>query len=167
MRAVLLLSTLCAVATPLYAQREIPPVNVGVHLAANASDGTLTDFRFGAQVLFTVLGPIQMSSGFNKYAGKRDPSSGALSGWQGWLNIRVSPFGLGWYVGTGLTAIHESYRAIAVVGFPDSHAATEVSHVVLIGVDLPTGKLRPFLELQALDLGAQIHLMTGVNIRLL
>lgn len=168
MKSPIILAALCAVAAPLDAQNALSRVSVGGHVGVNASEGEMEDWRLGGHVLLKVVGPIQISPGFNRYAGEGDYSSGFTSGWQGWLNVRVSPSGPGWYVGMGLTVIHESFKAIAMVAdFGRRDESTELRHVLLIGTELPTDRITPFLELQLLDLAAQVHLFAGVNIRIL
>ena len=78
-----------------------------------------------------------------------------------------SGFASGWYVGTGVTVLHMTNRSNSP-SRSQTQEWNEVFHVTLTGFEWPVGRLRPFADLQLLDLFASGQagaiISTGVSV---
>jgi hypothetical protein len=137
-------------------QQTLPPLRVGTHVAGNMMNGPFDMYRVGAQLVVPV-GPR-----FAFYPSVSRFLDGAE--WEMSAALRYRPFGSPegsspLYLGMGLAGINWGSRG---TGYD----------LLITGLELPTGRLRPYVELQFLgpvlklvnpshDWGVQAH--TGLT----
>ena len=130
---------------------RLSELELGSHLAARVRGGVAEAERIGVHLTVPIAGPVEFSPGLNLIFG----SSGGRGngGWQVFGNAKVRLFNRRspWYVGTGATFVKVRPR------FGDGEGLLRPiekswSHVLLTGVSAILGPVRPFVELQVLDL---------------
>jgi hypothetical protein len=133
-------------------QVRLADIEAGVHFGFNFSNGEIEDERLGLGAIVPVLGPIELTATFSyRYNFLNDPSmESSGSAWQSYFTARVRPFGRGSFaaLGYGLTVSHIS------VSHPTqgTRSNTEVTDVIVIGLELPLWWIRPFGELYLIDI---------------
>jgi hypothetical protein len=143
----------------------------GLHGGFDFSDGDVEDERIGVQASIPLFWRLTANPVFSYLYNWPDDPTGFFEGsaWQGYLTVRVHPFGgdsfLG--VGYGFTLAHVSLRT-ADGSFSDSD--TDATDVGVISVSLPTGRVRPFAEVYLVDLlehsSVGGNLLFGLNLRI-
>jgi hypothetical protein len=147
----------------------------GVFLAP----GEPTDWFMGFHASVRLLGPVELYPACSFFPMSRD-RSGLSPEWQFSLNLKVTPTLLApggfWYVGGGVTWLHEGVGITASpnVGLatlsPTVRSGTETYYSLLLGAQVHLSGLRPFVEVQFLNLLAgetrATNLMAGIGARL-
>ncbi len=148
------------------------PFQAGVHWGFNFSDGEVDDERIGLQASVPLVWRLTINPVFSYlYNFPGDPTGFFEgSGWQGYLTLRVHPFGNNPFLalGYGITLAHLSIR-IPELGVSDSD--TDATDVGVIAVTLPKGRVRPFAEVYLVDLlerrgAVGGNLLIGANLRI-
>lgn len=120
-------------------------LDVGAHAGTAVAGAEGGRGRVGVQATIGLGGPIELHAAYSAIVGILDPSSVvARSGWELIGAVRARPLGqeTGWYVGLG-------GRAGGLRQTPSSPSSEEQHLVVLSGLELLVGRLRPFVEFQA------------------
>jgi hypothetical protein len=139
-------------------------LDFGAQVGARVTGGGAEEGRVGVQAVIALGRIIELYPMANVLFGGPGDSR-TLIGWQVFGAVRVRPFGARtpWYLGTGLTAIEINDP----LGFQES--VERQYHVLLTGMTLAVGNLRPFLEVQVLGPltrnGSEVHLFTGLGFR--
>ncbi len=147
---------------------RLSELELGTHLAARVGGGAAEAERIGVHLTIPIAGPVEFSPGFNLIFGSADGRGNG--GWQAFGNAKVRLFNRRspWYVGTGATFVKLSPR------FGDGGGLFRTiekswSHVLLTGVSAVLGPIRPFVELQILDLvtpgQTEGYVFAGLSIR--
>lgn len=148
------------------------PFQAGVHWGFNFSDGEVDDERIGLQASVPVVWRLTINPVFSYLYNFPGDPSGFFEGsaWQGYLTLRVHPFGKDPFLalGYGITLAHASLR-IPDLGVSDSE--TDATDVGVIAVTLPKGRVRPFAEVYLVDLlerraAVGGNLLVGANLRI-
>ena len=173
---VLTAAVLVAGRSPAVAQGIFSRISVGSHAGVSLDDGRIDRERVGGHVSFSLIGRLEFWAGLN--AETNPLSFGTIEGTvssavtQGLFTARVRPFGTTGlasllYTGYGLT-----FRRVSLSGgVEDGTTTTEWTDLALLGVELPVGRIRPFAELQVIDIfdreeTAVANLYFGVNFKL-
>ena len=121
-------------------------LDVGAHAGTAMAGAEGGRGRVGVQAGIGLAGPIELYTAFSSIVSALDPGSVApRSGWELIGALRVRPLGreTGWFVGVGGRA--------GGLSETQSARSTEEQHlVVLSGLELPVGRIRPYFELQVL-----------------
>jgi hypothetical protein len=158
--------------TPTAMAQTRTPFQAGVHWGFNFSDGEVDDERIGLQASVPVIWRLTINPVFSYLYNFPGDPSGFFEGsaWQGYLTLRVPPFGKNPFLalGYGITLAHASLR-IPDLGVSDSE--TDATDVGVIAVTLPKGRVRPFAEVYLVDLlerRASVggNLLVGANLRI-
>ena len=174
-RSVWCLAALLTLLPPAQAAAQLrpPPYQVGVHAGVRLHqrrDRQPPDRRPGLDP--SPLAPHAQPGVQLPLRLPPDDPTGTVDGsaWQGYLTVRVHPFGPESFLslGYGLTVVHASVHA---TDGSFSGSDTDATDVAVLGVTLPKGRVRPFTEVYALDLlerrsAVGGHLLAGVNVRL-
>jgi hypothetical protein len=157
---------------PRVAAQLRPPYQVGVHAGFDFTNGGTDNRRIGVQGSIPLRWLLTLDPAFSYLYDFPDDPTGTVDGsaWQGYLTVRVHPFGPESFLslGYGLTVVHASVHA---TDGSFSGSDTDATDVAVLGVTLPKGRVRPFAEVYALDLlerrsAVGGHLLAGVNVRL-
>ena len=145
---------------------RVSELELGTHFAARVRGGVAEAARMGVQLTVPIAGPVEFTPGLNLIFGSAGGQGNG--GWQVFGNVRVRPFSRGspWYVGTGATFVkirptfgENLFRSIE----------KSWSHVLLTGVSAVLGPIRPFVELQVLDLvtpgQTEGYVFAGLSVR--
>jgi hypothetical protein len=152
MRRVLAATVLvCALVSTQVAAQGARPLQIGAHVAGNTMNGPFDLVRVGGHVLIPVGSRFDVYPALSRFLDGAD--------WEVAIAMRYrplsSPNGMSpWYVGAGWAAIN----------WGPTHSSYDV---FLTGVEIPLGRLRPYVEVQALgvmnrlvssgDFGIQVH----------
>jgi hypothetical protein len=146
-----------------------PTFQAGAHGGFDFTNGEVDNERIGVQASVPVGWLLTVNPVFSYlYNFPGDPTDTFEgSAWQGYLTLRVHPLPF-LALGYGMTVIHASLSS-AEFDFSDSE--TDATDVGVVGLTLPTGRVRPFAELYLVDLlerrsAVGGHLLFGVNLRL-
>jgi hypothetical protein len=154
------------------AAQDRAPYQVGLHGGFDFSDGDVDNERIGLQASVPVVWLLTVNPAFSYLYNFPDDPSGFFEGsaWQGYLTVRVHPFGPDSFLalGYGLTLVHASLRT-SDGAFSDSDS--DATDVGVIAVTLPKGRLRPFAEVYLIDLlerqsAVGGNLLFGLNLRI-
>ena len=173
---VLTVAVMAVGSSPAVAQGIFSRISVGSHAGVSLDDGKIDQERIGGHVNVSLIGRLEFWAGFN--AETNPLSFGTVEGTvsssvtQGLFTARVRPFGTTGlrsflYTGYGLT-----FRRVSLSGgIEDGTTTTEWTDLGLLGVELPVGRIRPFAEVQLIDIfdreqTAVGNLYLGVNFKL-
>ena len=137
------------------------PVEVGSHYGARLTGGGATVGFLGGRIVFPLRA---LPSTLHLQVGFDATLENSIDRWYFSLIPALRPLASisPWYVGTGIVLAKRDF------GFGDE-VNLEAHHVLMTGLDLPVGPLRPFLELRLLDpargSGAEVFVFSGVNLR--
>lgn len=121
-------------------------LDLGAHAGTAVAGAAGGRGRAGVQAAIGLVGPLELYGAFNAILSALDPGSVLpRSGWEIVASLRARPLGResGWYVGVG-------GRAGGLRATPVAPSTEEQDLVVLSGLELPVGRIRPFVELQVL-----------------
>jgi hypothetical protein len=144
----------------------------GVHGGFDFTEGEIDGERIGLQGSIPVHRLVTIDPVFSYLYNYPDDPTGFFEGsaWQGYLTVRVHPFGAASFLGLGygLTLAHASLRTSDGT-FSDSDS--DATDVGVIGLTLPAGRFRPFAEVYLVDLlerqsAVGGNLLFGVNLRI-
>jgi hypothetical protein len=146
-------------------------LQVGLHGGFDFGEGDVEDERVGVQASIPLFWLLTANPAFSYLYNWPDDPTGFFEGsaWQGYLTVRVHPFGgdsfLG--VGYGFTLAYASLRSADGI---ISDSDTDATDVGVIALSLPSGRVRPFAELYLIDLlerrsAVGANLLFGVNLR--
>ena len=137
---------------PVLGQHTLPPVRLGAHVAGNMMNGPFDMYRVGGQLVIPVSARLALSPSVSRFLDGAE--------WEVSAALRVRPFGSSeesspLYLGVGAAAINFG---------PNSTGYD----LWMTGLELPKGRLRPYVELQflglvhrlitsAADFGVQAH----------
>jgi len=137
---------------PLHSQQPLPPVRIGAHVAGNMMDGPFDLYRVGGQLVIPVSARLALYPSVSRFLDGAE--------WEVSAALRVRPFGSSegsspLYLGVGAT----------VINFGPNSPGYDLW---LTGLEVPRGRLRPYVELQflgpvhrlitaAADWGVQAH----------
>lgn len=144
----------CSLAAPpaAHGQVRLADIEAGLHFGFNFSDGEIDDERLGLGVVVPVLGPIELAAAFSYFYNYLNEPASQYTGsaWQGYFTARIRPFGRGSFaaLGYGVTVLHASATHVSGASASD----TEVTDVIVIGLELPLWWVRPFGELYLIDI---------------
>lgn len=155
------------VARPAAGPASSNHLDLGWQVGARLTAGGAGHSRIGAQAVIGLADVVELSAMVNTFLAR--PTGGAsISGRQTLGALRVRPLGArsGWYLGTGFTSIELTETSPGSL----SQVGHESHHVMLSGLTVPLGRLRPFVEVQVLSplspSRSQVHLFTGLGLRL-
>ena len=135
------------------------PVEVGSHYGARLTGGGGTVGFLGGRIIFPLKA---RPSTLHLQVGFEATLERSIDRWYFSLSPALRPLASvsSWYVGTGVVLAKRDF------GFGDA-VNLKAHHVLLTGLDLSVGPLRPFLELRLLDpsrgSGATAFVFSGVN----
>jgi hypothetical protein len=130
---------------PLAGQEALPPLRIGAHVAGNMMNGPFDMYRVGGEMLIPVGPRWAIYPSVSRFLDGAEWEISAA------LRYRVSAL----YAGVGFAGIN----------FGPNHATYDLW---LAGLEIPAGRLRPYIELQFLgpaarllderhDWGVQLH----------
>jgi hypothetical protein len=166
------LAALVGLLRPAASAAQTRPASlIGVHAGFDFTNGGTENRRVGVQGSIPLRWRLTVDPTLSYlYEFPNDPT-GTLHGsaWQIYLTVRVHPFSSDFLsLGYGLTLAHASVHAT-----DDSFSGsdTDATDVGVLSLTLPTGRVRPFAELYAIDLlerrsAVGGHLLAGLNLRL-
>ena len=122
------------------------PFQAGLHRGFNVSDGEVDDERIGLQASVPLVWRLTINPVYSYLYNFPGDPTGFLegSGWQGYLTLRVHPFGNNPFLalGYGITLAHLSVR-IPDLGVSDSDTdATDVGVIAVTPSERPDSSLR-------------------------
>ncbi len=152
-RAVIVVAILSASSTvSVVGQRTLPPLRIGTHVAGNMMNGPFDLYRVGGQLVIPIGPRLSVYPSISRFLDGAE--------WEVSAALRVRPFGSRegsspLYLGVG----------VAAVNFGPNSAGYDLW---ITGLELPNGRLRPYVELQflgpvhrlissAADWGVQAH----------
>ena len=154
MRRTLLVATALSfwAVLPVFGQQTLPPLRFGTHVAGNMMNGPFDLYRVGAQLVVPVGPRLSLYPAISRFLDGAE--------WEVSAALRYRPFGAKdgsspLYLGVGLAAVN----------FGPNSAGYDLW---ITGLELPNGRLRPYVELQflgpvhrlissAADWGVQAH----------
>lgn len=142
-------------------------LDLGWQVGARFTKEGVQNGRIGAQAVVALKGIIELYPAMNMILSSATGST-EIAGWQMLGAVRVRPFGARtpWFLGTGLTAITVRETFLGNV----RTSVDEQYHVVMTGLTLPLGLVRPFLEVQLLGpltpSRSEVHIYTGFGFRI-
>lgn len=132
---------------------------VGAHVSARWRAGASKREQVGVQMLQPLVGPVEFRPSFGLIV---EGDAQIEGGWQAMANVVVHPLQKWepWYAGIGVSATTLRLRSDT----PELH----VSHVLVTGAAVPLGPIRPFFEVQLLDVARadrEWHTVMGLTVR--
>lgn len=152
-RALVVVATIAAVPIiPLAAQQPLPPLRIGTHVAGSMMDGPFDMYRIGGQLIIPVSARVAPYPSVSRFLDGAE--------WELSAALRYRPFGSR----EGSSPFYLGFGA-AGINFGPNSAGYDLW---ITGLELPTGRLSPYIELQFLgpvhrllvtsaDWGVQAH----------
>ena len=151
--------------------QEPASLQVGLHGGFDFSDGDVEDERVGVQASIPLFWRLTANPAFSYLYNWPDDPTGFFEGsaWQGYLTVRVHPFGGDSFLGVGY-GLTLAYASLRTADGAISDSDTDATDVGVIALTLPSGRVRPFAELYLIDLlehsSVGGNLLFGLNLRI-
>lgn len=141
------------------------PFEIGLHAGANLNANGFAAGRMGIQLVISLASWLEVGPAFSFIANDPGPlAASSDSEFQALLSLRARPFG-------GDTPLYGG-MGVTVIGRAGGGGGTEelrVHPLLLGGLSVPIGPLRPFVEAHVLDLAVRpehpVYLFGGLNVR--
>jgi hypothetical protein len=151
MRKSWILAALMGCLTPAAAAAQLSWV-AGAHAATRVGDSNVNNWRGGVQIAVATSDYVAFSLAANViFAYMNDNPDLELTGWNSLVTVRTTPLRKIWYLGAGVSLRREQIRFVRVSRQAD-FVDKDFRVVWLTGFWYPFGRLRPFAEIQAINL---------------
>ena len=144
-RTLSVVAMLCSSAIPALGQRTLPPLRIGTHVAGNMMNGPFDMYRVGGQLVIPVSTRLAIYPAVSRFLDGAE--------WEFSAALRIRPFG----PSEGSSPF---YLGIGYAGINFGTSATGYDQWIT-GLELPSGRWRPYVELQFL--GPVRQLMEGAD----
>jgi len=119
---------------PVFGQQTLPPVRLGAHVAGNMMNGPFDLYRVGGQLVIPVSPRLALYPSVSRFLDGAE--------WEVSAALRYRPFG----ASTGDSPL---YLGVGFAGINWGHEGRGYD-LLITGLELPLGRLRPYAELQFL-----------------
>lgn len=145
-----LLAALMSCLSPAAATAQLSLL-VGGHVATRVGDGNINNWRAGGQIALASDYLAFSLAGNVIFAYSHEDPVIELDGWNAIVATRVTPFRKFWYLGWGIRIHRETTRVVRPFHTTEI-LDSDFGGVSFTGLWYPFGRLRPFAEIQIVDL---------------